>query len=218
MPTELEQLAMFEAWLSTQPTATPVITVEQAGGAEGDTRYMSPSTSLAWKAWQAALQAQQPGAQAVACFETWLDRDWPLWRNDPSHPSVARCRRAWEAAALLPDPPSLSEGAQAVLFAPADWEEELHSDGDVLVGRAFEKFVVPLYTHPQPPSIPEPSEADVEAAAIDLWHRFAPDDHIKWGEETHRAEYRDSAKSLLTTDRARLRERIGQAPGGDGDA
>jgi Lar family restriction alleviation protein len=47
--------------------------------------------------------APQPEAQAGADdFEQWLDRDWPLWRNDPANPNVARCRRAWDAAQPKP--------------------------------------------------------------------------------------------------------------------
>lgn len=50
--------------------------------------------------------------------------------------------------------------------------------------------------------IPEPSDEDVEAA----WVAFQA--NIP----------RNTMRALLSNDRARLRERIGQAPGGDGDA
>jgi hypothetical protein len=60
-----------------------------------------------------------------------------------------------------------------------------------------------LYTAPHP--LPEGvSEEDVEAEAISLWHRFAPDDRIEWDEEPHKAEYRDAARSILESYRARL--------------
>jgi hypothetical protein len=39
--------------------------------------------------------------------------------------------------------------------------------------------------------------AAVEAAAIALWHRFAPDDHMEWEDETHKGEYRHVAEALL---------------------
>lgn len=50
--------------------------------------------------------------------------------------------------------------------------------------------------------IPEPSDEDVEAA----WVAFQA--NIPG----------NTMRALLSNDRARLRERIGQAPGGDGDA
>lgn len=43
----------------------------------------------------------EPAPSATADVEAWLDRDWPLWRNDPSNPNVARIRRAWDAARRL---------------------------------------------------------------------------------------------------------------------
>lgn len=39
--------------------------------------------------------------------------------------------------------------------------------------------------------------AVLEQLAILLWHRFAPDDHIEWEDETHKAEYRDVAEAAI---------------------
>ena len=36
-----------------------------------------------------------------------------------------------------------------------------------------------------------------EQIAIALWHRFAPEGHMEWSEETHQAEYRDAADAVL---------------------
>lgn len=36
-----------------------------------------------------------------------------------------------------------------------------------------------------------------ERVAINLWHRFAPESHEEWSEETHSAEYRDAADAIL---------------------
>lgn len=42
------------------------------------------------------------------------------------------------------------------------------------------------------------SAADLkEKIAISLWHRFAPENHEEWTEETHAAEYRDAADAIL---------------------
>lgn len=35
-------------------------------------------------------------------FETWLDKDWPLWRNDTASSTIQRLRRAWDAARADP--------------------------------------------------------------------------------------------------------------------
>lgn len=57
--TDRERRARFETWIRQLVNAPPTITVEQAGGAAGDGRYMSPDAALAWQAWQAALQQAQ---------------------------------------------------------------------------------------------------------------------------------------------------------------
>ena len=169
MPTE-QQRAKFEAWIYSQPRETPGYAIETA-----------------WAAWQAALQAQQPGkyrgvgelersgyipagsadereaqqpgAQAVAW--RWVDKeggtDLHSWRNMPPH------------------------------------KEALEAKKNGLCGIEY------AYTHPQPPSIPEPSEDDVEAAkdAFDDVYDGMP------------GSDRPSLRAALTTYTARLRERIG---------
>ena len=69
--------------------------------------------------------------------------------------------------------------------------------------------------------IPEPSGEDVDAAAIELCKRFDPSPSFdEWVSPRKKRweRYRDEARAALTTYTARLRERIGQAPWGDGDA
>jgi len=48
------------------------------------------------------------------------------------------------------------------------------------------------------PSLPETtgSEASEELAKL-LWHRFAPEHHIEWEDEPHKAEYRSTAEDAL---------------------
>lgn len=41
------------------------------------------------------------------------------------------------------------------------------------------------------------TDAEVELAAMELWHRFAPGHHTAWADETHRAEYIDAAKAVI---------------------
>jgi len=62
---------------------------------------------------------------------------------------------------------------------------------------------------PKPPSIPEPSDGDVELAWSTLRSTTQPRDSCACDGDM---------RAVLTTYTARLRERIGQAPGGDGDA
>ena len=50
--------------------------------------------------------------------------------------------------------------------------------------------VQPLYTAPPAP--------DREAVAKEIWHRFAPIDHIEWQHEAHKAEYLLCADALLS--------------------
>jgi hypothetical protein len=122
----------------------------------------------------AALQAQQPTNSAI--------RDFRATEFDTAQ----------------------QPGAQAVGYVSPHVIEHLrnggHSCTTITAHRAMLDDVA-LYT--QLPSIPEPSEADVEAA-INAWVS------TEGGEAAMHA--------ALTTYTARLRERIGQAPGGDGDA
>ena len=37
-------------------------------------------------------------------FDQWMDRDWPLWRNDPDNPNVARLRRMYDTLAAQENP------------------------------------------------------------------------------------------------------------------
>ena len=37
----------------------------------------------------------------------------------------------------------------------------------------------------------------IEAAAVVLWHRFAPDSRLEWDDETHKAEFRLAAQAAL---------------------
>jgi hypothetical protein len=104
------------------------------------------------------------------------------------------------AAALQAQQP----GAQAVAWAPNRVRTEVYEDGK------WRTLCVYGFSRPdtQPPSIPEPSEEDVEAArdAFDKAVRAKPamvpaDPSAKWTTDLMRA--------ALTTYTARLRERIG---------
>lgn len=57
----------------------------------------------------------------------------------------------------------------------------------------------------------------MEQAAIMLWHRFAPESHMEWPEETHAAEYRGAAEEILevfcqqhAAELAELRDEVGR--------
>lgn len=57
---------------------------------------------------------------------------------------------------------------------------------------------------PQPPSIPEPSDEDIDGALT-----VAFGEKATTGEAEADRHWRDLVRDILTTDRARLRERIG---------
>ena len=128
----------------------------------------------------AALQAQQP--------------DEPMFTASMygSAEAASKARAEWEAQ---------QPGAQAADLYTVDDSAQACSDG-CCGGCQFRPYI------PQPPSIPEPSEDDVEAAkdAFDDVYDGMP------------GSDRPSLRAALATYTARLRERIGQAPGGDGDA
>lgn len=44
---------------------------------------------------------------------------------------------------------------------------------------------------------PIPDRPMRETVAILLWHRFAPNHHMEWEEETHKAEYLDAADAVI---------------------
>lgn len=46
-------------------------------------------------------------------------------------------------------------------------------------------------------SPPEQPAIDLEQIAVLLWHRFAPEYHIEWQDEQHKAEYLDVAKAVI---------------------
>ena len=128
----------------------------------------------------AALQAQQPGE--------------PMFTASMygSAEAASKARAEWEAQ---------QPGAQAADLYTVDDSAQACSDG-CCGGCQFRPYI------PQPPSIPEPSEDDVEAAkdAFDDVYDGMP------------GSDRPSLRAALATYTAWLRERIGQAPGGDGDA
>lgn len=133
-------------------------------------------TAIALRAIVAALQAQQPGAQAVA----WHTDDHLTDKSATTYDPVIADR--WRAKG---------------------WP------------------VTPHYTDPQPPSIPEPSEDDVEAALFAMDARFTKRTKRPGYaslSEADKSIVKEGIRAALTTYTARLRERLGQAPGGDGDA
>ncbi len=150
----------------------------------------------ALRAIAAALQqAQQPGQS----FNEWFAEF-----DKQNHYPELLAREAWNAALRSQQP-----GAQAVGYVSPHVVEHLRAGGfsatTITPHRAM-KDDVAIYT--APPPLPEGvSEEDVEAEAISLWHRFAPDDRIEWDEEPHKAEYRDAARSILESYRARLAAR-----------
>lgn len=57
------------------------------------------------------------------------------------------------------------------------------------VGKMFMRLASALETYDQ--------QDLKEKIAIGLWHRFAPESHEEWSEETHASEYRDAADGVL---------------------
>ncbi len=45
----------------------------------------------------------------------------------------------------------------------------------------------------------EVADSAIEAAAIELWHRFASESVEEWDDEIHKAEYRLAAKAVIDT-------------------
>lgn len=152
--------------------------------------------------------------------------------NDNNDPFTLR-RRALDAAiaalqAQHPGEPmftaSMYGSAEAASKARAEWEaQQPGAQAPAWIGTlrnglryahltepvAEEGYyweVVPLYL---PPSIPEPSAGDVELAWSTLRSTTQPRDSCACDGDM---------RAVLTAYTARLRERIGQAPGGDGDA
>lgn len=157
MPNELEQKAR-ELWIAEHRHDAGRVVAIKAGLLTADDRR-------ALRAIAAALQARQPGAQAVAAHAYMQ----PETLNSCDPVRFEQCRREY------PD-------------TYADW--------------------YPVYTHPQPPSIPEPSEDDAKSAmdAFDKAVRAMPamvpaDPSAKWTTGLMLAALADFA--------ARLRERIG---------
>lgn len=60
------------------------------------------------------MSSVEQRARGAVDFEAWLDRDWPLWRNNPDNPIIARLRRAWDAG--------LTAAQQPAQAAPGDDE------------------------------------------------------------------------------------------------
>lgn len=115
----------------------------------------------------AALQAQQPGAQAVELVDL--------------STALARVRaRASESGTAKQHGPQFAAGLRAA--------------ANMLEGMRIAKSV--HATHPQPPSIPEPSEADVELAWSTLRSTTQPRDSCACDGDM---------RAVLTADRARLR-------------
>jgi len=54
----------------------------------------------------------------------------------------------------------------------------------------------PCQTDPRLNAAPV-ADGVIEQAAILLWHRFAPEDHIEWEDDQHQAEYRMAASAVL---------------------
>lgn len=160
MPTELEQRAreLLAAEYERQGSRGFAEALRSGGDAGTDVFYLRAIT--------AALQAQQPGAQAVA-FRFRHEGPWSRWleMNELHH---------YDRNGSLVNGP-----------APA-WEVEYAYLG-------------------QPPSIPEPSDEDIDGALT-----VAFGEKATTGEAEADRHWRDLVRDILTTDRARLRERGGK--------
>jgi hypothetical protein len=204
MPTELEQRAreLFEAWLDRQPAEYLTITAEQAGGKSGDDRYLSPSTALAWNAWEAALQAQQPDTVSAAEVFRIAGGDIEC-SPTPSPKQALECLR--DLRECYDESLAQQPGAQAVAYC--DPSDPINSTAFAWPGTdRAERHREPLFTHPQPPSIPEPSEADVEAACIAYDAELGINTSPEWLSEI---DDKTPIRAALTTYTALLREKIG---------
>lgn len=75
-------------------------------------------------------------------FDQWMDHDWPLWRNDPDNPNVARLRRMYEMLTTAPQ----SQAAE-----PVAWGKFVN-DGGPMQGELYEfaktKFEVDVLINP----------------------------------------------------------------------
>lgn len=175
----------------------------------GDAACASAREALAEHDAQPALQAQQPDLtnEVIREGKTQWDRVAKILGADGD--CVDSVIAAAERLAQQP-------GAQAVAWIGTMPNGLRYAHLVEPTAEEGYKEIVPLYTHPQPPSIPEPSEADAKAAECDRVR------HLKaisaYGSAGVDERYDMAMRAALTTYTARLRERIGQAPGGDGDA
>ena len=161
-------------------------------------------TAIALRAIVAALQAQQPGAQAVAWAleQGGILADWCNTAGDALRSLMGayerRVRSACTSSADLDARPW-----RCAEYVQAEDALAIKPTPSVLVGNGKSD------THPQPPSIPEPSDADVELAWSTLRSTTQPRDSCACDGDM---------RAVLSGFAARLRERVGQAPWGDGDA
>lgn len=158
-----DERARFEAWLSTVPNDQPSITVEQAGGQEGDDRYMSPTTALAWSAWKAARLAGVGKPMAHAWFhrgEVNFDDEPDLGEFDDGKGTpiplytaalpLLECGKGEAVAWMIRNKGDgeLHWNEELCVFADAASAGEMAeclNDGDPPIWEAL-----PLYTAPQP--------------------------------------------------------------------
>jgi hypothetical protein len=200
MPTELERRAWAFEKLAEYK--------EQTAGEKWRAEFQIAIDILA-----AALQAQQPDRQdhallkcahdqlatrLAACEAALAERDARLMAQQPGAQAVDPETVDPEAKAITPTDVWAYHRDRSVMGALTKDARRQHSR----MAAALHEL---LSTRPQPPSIPEPSEEDVDAAYAAFCAAWT---------KTKREQVAD----ILTTYTARLRERIGQAPGGDGDA
>jgi len=98
------------------------------------------------------------------------------------------------------------DSSPAVALEPIAYLHTLHMDGDCnfeeVTRTATSPFdasrpvtTTPLYAAPRTPA---ETASGNDAAAIALWHRFAPSHHMGWEAESEKAIYRDAAEQIIS--------------------
>jgi hypothetical protein len=150
----------------------------------------------------AAADVRDGYFDAPAAIKAWADRLAALQAQQPrKYRGVGELERSGYIPAGSADEREAQQpGAQAVAWHTDDHltDKSATTYDPVIAERWRAKGwpVTPHYLAPQPPSIPEPSDADVDAAYAA--HSTA------WMHPR-----REQIRVAITTDRARLRERIG---------
>ena len=140
---------------------------------------------------------------SVICNGHWCDASVSSDGSGSLESAIETWNRRTDAAALQVQQP----GAQAVAWHTDDHltDKSATTYDPVIADRWRAKGwpVTPHYTNPQPPSIPDPSDEDIDGALT-----VAFGEKATTGEAEADRHWRDLVRDILTTDRARLRERL----------